>query len=429
MLFYIIETELQLNELINKDYKKVFIEPIYFNNNFHPSQNSISLLYLKPLNNDKGYLICINHNETLSLNKTLINALLNQYEEVYLRDRKAFIYHFPIRNIIDISFEIPECIDPSNNTYDFFYQKYSNLENINTIIPITKHYEKCELIFENIKKYCFKNENERYQNKLTSSFFYIEKNGIKIDKKIFDKYFEPTNEKYSISNNKINTQYNLHTTTGRPSNSFNGINFAALKKDDGCRKAFIPENDYFIEIDISSYHPTLAGQCVCFDFGDETPYQYFSREANIPLDEAKILMFKQLYGGIYKEYKNIEYFKLIQRYVDDLWGSYESIGEIVCSRSGHKFTKNLKDMNPQKLFNYLLQNLETSTNVYIIWDIINVLKGKNTKIVMYLYDSILIDTDENEEVLIQQTLDIFYKYNFKVKVKKGLNYHDMLLLE
>ena len=35
----------------------------------------------------------------------------------------------------------------------------------------------------------------------------------------------------------------------------------------------------------------------------------------------------------------------------------------------------------------LLQNLETSTNVCILWDILKLLRGKKTKLVLYTYDA------------------------------------------
>ena len=427
-MFYIIETDSQLKELIDKNYTKVFIELILYNDNTHPTLNNLSLLYLKPLNNDKGYILCINHNEALQLHKTPINALLASYEEIYVRDRKSFIYNFPLKNLIDILFNIPEYSEPTTPTHDFFYQRYSDKDNVNTIIPIVKHYEKCELIFNKVKNYCFKFENSAFHNKLTSVFFAIERNGIKINYDKFTKFFDLNEELHSIQNNTIYTQYNLCTTTGRPSNSFNGINFAALKKDDGCRESFIPKNDYFIEIDISAYHPTLASQLINYDFGNETPYQYFAKKANIEVDEAKLLMFRQLYGGIYKEYQHIEFFKLIQNYTDEMWKTFQNQGFIECSISKHKFTKDLKDLTPQKLFNYLLQNLEMSTNVCILWEIIKLLKGKLTKIVLYTYDSILIDYEE-EDNLLEQIQQVFQKYKLKIKMTKGHNYGKMLTIK
>ena len=66
-------------------------------------------------------------------------------------------------------------------------------------------------------------------------------------------------------------------------------------------------------------------------------------------------------------------------------------------------------MNPQKLFNYYLQNLESATNVRILWDIMkDVLKGKNTKLVLYTYDSFLFDYD-NKEKDIKPKLEKIFK--------------------
>jgi hypothetical protein len=421
-MFYIVETSEQLDEFFNIGYDKVFIEPILFNDNIHPALNHVSLLYIKPLNNDKGYILCLNHTEALKLNKTPISHLLASFNEVYVRDRKSFIYFFPLKNTIDISFYTPEFQEPTTPAHDFFYQKHSDKENINTIIPLVKHYEKCELIYDKIKDYCL-TDNVKFNNKATSVFFAIERNGINLNKKTFDKYFELNNENFSIKDDTIYTKYNLYTTTGRPSNSFNSLNFAALAKDNGCRKSFIPKNDKFIEIDISAYHPTLAAQLIGYDFGNETPYEYFAREACIELSEAKTLMFRQLYGGVYNEYKYIEYFQLIEEHVNLLWTEYITNKYIICPISGHKLG-DIKDINPQKLFNYTLQNLETSTNVCIVWEIIKLLKNKKTKIVLYTYDSILLDYCEDDDVL-EQIKDVFKKYKLKIKLTKGDNYDKM----
>lgn len=423
-MFYIVETSEQLNELFEMGYEKVFVEPILFNDNIHPSLNHISLLYVKPLNVSKGYILCLNHTEALKLHKTHITNLLASFKEVYVRDRKSFIYTFPLKNLIDISFYTPEYVEPTTSAHDFFYQKHGSLHNINTVVPLVKHYEKCELIFDKVKNY-FKTDNAKFNSKLTSVFFAIERNGIKINKKQLDKHFELNNEHFNIQDDTIYSQYNLYTTTGRPSNSFNSINFAALAKENGCRKSFIPNNNRFIEIDISAYHPTLAAQLIGYDFGDETPYEYFAKEAGIEVSEAKILMFRQLYGGVYNEYKYIDFFQLIEEHVNKLWKEYTTHGYISCPISGHILTNDIKDINPQKLFNYTLQNLETSTNVCIVWDVIKLLKGKKTKIVLYTYDSILLDYDDEDDI-IEQIKEVFKKYNLRVKATKGLNYDKMI---
>ena len=38
---------------------------------------------------------------------------------------------------------------------------------------------------------------------------------------------------------EVHSEYNIYTSTGRPSNRFGGTNFAALNKKDGSRKQYI----------------------------------------------------------------------------------------------------------------------------------------------------------------------------------------------
>ena len=49
-MFWLIETEEQINYLINKQYKEAFIEIIPYHNHIHPALNDISLVYFKPSN-------------------------------------------------------------------------------------------------------------------------------------------------------------------------------------------------------------------------------------------------------------------------------------------------------------------------------------------------------------------------------------------
>jgi hypothetical protein len=414
MAFYLVETLDQLKTFYNIEYKQAFVEIIPYNDNLHPMLNKVSLVYVKPLgeDNEKGYVLSVDHSECLSINIKHINQVLKNLEKIYVRDVKTFLYFFQLKQAYNVSFNSKEL---NTSVHDHFYRKYSLKQDINRIIPVVKHYEKCEKIFKHIKI-----PDVLQDNTIAYSLFYIEKNGIKIEPTLFKQYFNPTYENFNIKDNKIYTQYNLHTTTGRPSNSFNGINFAALNKDNGCRKVFIPENDKFIEIDISAYHPTLAAKLVGYE-PSKPIYNEFAEYAGVNVGEAKLLMFRQLYGGIYKEYRDWEFFKLIQTYVNDLWDQFDNEGYIKVH--DRVFNKNeLEDMNPQKLFNYVLQLLETLTNGCIIKDIIKILKGKNTKIVLYTYDAILIDLDTDEEQIIDDINTVFKKYKLEIKHNYGTSY-------
>jgi len=72
--------------------------------------------------------------------------------------------------------------------------------------------------------------------------------------------------------------------------------------------------------------------------------------------------------------------------------------------------------------NYVLQNLETSTNVCMLWEIFKLLKGMNTKLVLYTYDSFLFDLDKSEKQVIKEIIKIFKNKKLQVKYSYGDTY-------
>ena len=139
--------------------------------------------------------------------------------------------------------------------------------------------------------------------------------------------------------------------------------------------------------------------------------------------KAKELTFKQLYGGVFDQYKELEFFKKVQSYTDELWEAFQENGWIESPISGYQFIEeDLEDMKPQKLLNYVLQNLETATNIRILWEIFKLLRGKNTKLVLYTYDSFLFDLDESEKQVIKEILKVFKEYKLQVKHSYGDTY-------
>lgn len=410
-MFWLIENKEQLQKFREKKFKKVFIEPLFSNDNIHPYLRGIVGFYIREINHRKGFIVNINHSEATSCDLGEVYNLIGEFEEIFVTDRKEFLHIVPLKQLNDIHFISPTDIPDSFACHDFFYRKYPQIANIGSIIPIVKHYERCETIY-NAVKHVFTMEKpqhfEFYNNKATNVFYWIESNGLRVDPKLFEEYF-------GVERDWTYSQFNLKTTTTRPSNSFGGINYAALDKKSGCREAFIPDNDFLLEIDISAYHPTLAAQLVDYEFQDEDIHQAFADMYGVDYKKAKELTFKQLYGGVFKEYKELEFFKRVEKYIDDI--SKEE--EVVC-KSGYVFKT---DMKKQKLFNYILQNTETYYNVLILEKIIKLLKHSKTRIVHYTYDSFLLDVDKSEKDLIKSILDVFKEYNFNVKVEAGNNYN------
>jgi hypothetical protein len=424
-MFWLIETEKDLEYLRQKPIKEAFVEIIPHHDNIHPALNDVSLVYIRPYNEEKGYMLCLDHSETFSLDKTLVDGILRTIDKVWVRDKKQALYYFPIKALHDLSQLSPPYIQDPPKVFNHFYQKYPTYPKVNKLIPVTKHYERCQHIYEHVRSVLPQELPawfDFYNNKVVLAFFGIEKNGLKINKDEFDKHYELNHENYSIQGDRIYTCYNLATTTRRPSNSFNGINFAALNKENGARRSFVSSHG-FIEFDISAYHPSIVGRLLAYDFGVSDVHQAFADLYQTSYQEAKEITFKQLYGGVFKEYEHLEFFQKVKNFVALTWEEFNNSGEVIVPISGYRFnSQSLENMNPQKLFNYILQNVESAINSCILMDIHKLLRGRKTKIVLYTYDSFLFEVGEGEKNIEEEINKIFKKYKLVTKVKKGYDY-------
>jgi hypothetical protein len=421
-MYWLIEDEEQLSVLINSGFKEAFIEVIPFNDTTHPAQNHVSLVYIRPINAHKGFMICITHSEALNALNARVDELLEKFKVLYCRDKKEILHYFPnyFKAFYDINTPPTTYIRPTTKTHELYYRQHKDNPELNLIIPIVKHYELCETIFEDLKANINKEKtkyDEFYNNKVSLVFNSIERSGIRVHNETFEKHFHPLDGEY------VYTQFNLKTTTTRPSNKFKNVNYAALNKENECRKSFIPSNDVLYEVDISAYHPSLSCRLIDYNFPTSDIHTHFSKLYKVDYNKAKELTFKQLYGGVFKQYEHLEFFSKISIYVKELWEEFEREGQITCPVSNFVYKKeNLGEMNPQKLFNYLLQNLETSMNVRILWDMCSMLVGKKTKLVLYTYDSFLFDLSEEDESIRKEIDIIFKKYKLNIKTKQGYDY-------
>ena len=425
-MFYIIEKSSQLSQLSFED---CFVRFIPFNNNYHPALTELSLVYVRPLDSKKGYVLCLNHNESLSLSKDEVFNWLDTLNKIWVLDKKQTLHWYNNSDkLFDVNFLEPVDIKSLDNAcISYYYSKHNALPNVNCLIPISKHYEMCETLFNMalpiIKQYSLADEAFSFQNFRTVDIFYhIEKNGIKVDKNCFIEYYNGrlTNPQFNLSRSKIYTQYNLNTTTSRPSNTFNSINFAALNKDNSERMCYRPENDKFIELDFQGYHPRLIGELVGFEFPkDKNTYDVLGEVLDVDRQAAKELTFKQLYGGVWSEYQNKPFFKDVVRYTDDMWDTYQYGKRLVTE---NKIFIPDAEMTKSKLFNYIIQSKETSTNVQILELVLSWLEGKKTKLVLYTYDAFLFDYSNEDKGLIQEIINMV---GYPVNVKQGKTYHGL----
>ena len=416
-MFWLIENKEQFEVLKNSGFKEAFVEIISNNPYQHPTQNSVIGFYVRPIQGHKGYILPISHPECENLFEDEVYLYLKGLETIYVRDKKEFLHYTILKQLVDITLGSPPYIPPQTTAHSTLYRRFPDLLTVNQLVPITKHYEVCEQVYDDLEHRVNTAVNPFYNDRATLVFNAIERNGIKIDKDEFEKHFHP------VENDVVYTSYNYKTLTTRPSNKFGGVNYAALSHKDGSRKSFIPHNDIFVEFDIGAYHPTLAAMLVDYDFGSGDIHQAFADMYKVDYAKAKELTFKQLYGGVFDNYKDLPFFKATSEYIRTTWETFQTEGVITCPISNYEYKRDvLENMNPQKLFNYILQNMETSLNIEVLFRIFKLLKGRNTKLVLYTYDSFLFDVDKSEEFLLDDIKEVFYKLKLQLKEKNGINY-------
>jgi len=422
----IIETKNQLDRLQEYCTSTCFVQIISSNDNYHPKFTNVVAVYYHCVDS-KGYIFPINHSETFNLNWTDVVDFLSKHKLIYVLDKKFHDYFLPNLETTDIQFNV---LNKTNkiikvNDYDTpvhtnFYREHYFRSNINSIIPITKHLEKYNKVFEVVKDYINYRPLTWFDKDYTSTFKRIEQEGLKISPNKFSHHFEPTFEDYSISKNKIHSSYNLYNITTRPSNAFNNINFAALPKENGARSAFIPNNDYFIEYDFTAYHPSLIGNLFNYRFSTD-PYSDLARLLETSKEEAKEITFKNIYGGVKEEHREKEYFRQVNGLIKKFWTVYQQENKIKLA-TGRVLHKQ-DDLSPTKIFNYYIQSLETKSNVELVTKVLDYLEQKHTKVVLYTYDSILVDFSKEDGVetvtMIKQLLE---STGYTVKMQKGTNY-------
>jgi hypothetical protein len=439
-VFYIVEEESKLVNLENLIRLGCYVEVIPTHDLYHPKLTSPVAVYLRLLKSDHGFIIPIDHDEGLNIPKQRVYELLLKSSKLYTVDKKKLLYHFNLQDATDLSllycmvkFDRLE-IDRSNPTINYFYNKFRDKPFINQLIPLSKLYESYENFYDKIK---FVIDFEKpsgfdfYNNTATNVFYLIEQQGIGVYYEPFVETFSPRDPLYNIVDNKVLTSYNLYNATSRPTNSFNSVNFAAIPHTEKHRSTFRPQNDYFVEFDFDGYHLRLLCDQIDYPLTSESAHKqlakhYFGTEdiTDDQYKEAKQINFQAIYGKIPEEHKDLKIFKEIQEYIDSMWSMFNDNGVVWNPQSSKPFTKELKDMHPAKLMNYMMQSLETSNNIRILKEVLRYLKGKETKIAVFTYDAILFDfsKEDGKETLerIQEILEEDGKFPVKFKFSKNL---------
>ena len=407
----IVNTDILFNQLKQQIQSKPFVLlQMYSDVKAHPQENRVSCYWVDF--QDEQYIVPIHHTEKFQDNLEMIET--NQ--TIYVDDLKKYKHNTLVfgKDIRDLNWS---WYQQTNQPYDFdehltnshhhCYRLHYDKQNINDVVPLVKHAE----YFQPISKQLYE-RYEQHDQTILENLYTIERNGLKTYEKI------------------VYSEYNPFTSTGRPSNRFGGMNFAALNKSDGSREQFISRfnNGVLVEMDFDAYHLRLIGEIVDYKFPKGSVHEHMGKLYGLPYEEAKALSFKYLYGGITDEVSNNPFFSKVNDYIKLLWQDYKAndfVKSYIYNRKVYR--KNLKDMNPNKLFNYMIQLMETENNVKLLSDLIPKLQKYNSKLVLYNYDSFLFDFDTTDGLeflsVVRQTIESGGKY--PVKISKGVNYHEM----
>lgn len=435
-MFYIVESRENLERLKSLRKYGCFFNIIKNNDRVHPKLANIVGIYIRPLVTDddlekegldlsynKGYILPVDHNEGLSVRIEDVAELLYSFSELYTLDKKDALYFFPLgSNTYDVSLlysmtfykklEISSFVSPIQT-------RVVDSLDCNRIIPLSKLYEKSEKIFEEVREYIGLEKPQGFQfyNELgTKLYFLIEQEGLRVDVHEFVERFKPYSSKFSIEGETVYGSYNMYNTTSRPTNSFNSVNFLAIPKGKEFRRLFKPKNGKFVEMDFDGYHIRLISKLVGYPLStEEKAHKQLAKlySADLGLSEEsdygkiKGLNFQMVYGTPSEECSSLEISEKVQTFIKTLWKQYKKEKKISNSESKKEFTTRIPDMYPQKLFNYLVQSLETSRNIRVLYKVLRLLQQYKSKVVLVTYDSFLIDWDQTEDILedIQKILE------------------------
>ena len=416
----IIEKNNQLDDfLLKNESRDCFIIPILSDVNRHPLDNSLCAVYVKIVNGDEG-LVCFNHGETLKLNLEKL-LTLDKLGRKFVRDKKQLNHIVKLKNVIDVNLqyymdknEPLEWDELSTNTHDYFYRVMWKMKNTNRIIPIFKHLELCREQVKVLEKYYQLPIHEQYNDEIINNLSFIESSGLRKD------------------DDMVYSEYNLYTSTGRPSNRFGGINFAALNKKDESRKPYTSrfQDGILVEFDYDAYHLRLIGQILDYKFPKGSVHEHMSEfYGDVDYETSKSTSFQYLYGRIPQQVIDTNpFFSRVNNYITKIWGEFKR-EDFIKSNIYNKriYKKNLSAMNRNKLFNYMIQLLETENNMKVMSELIPFLKDKQSKLILYSYDSFLFDFKLTDGLDFLKGVKEILEQNgvFPTKSSRGLNYHEM----
>ena len=149
----IVDDSKELDSLL-QDIKKedvVLVVPILTDHQLHPSINKISCIYVYS-SNEVEFIVPIHHTEQITGFKEHLNKLLD-LESIFVHDKKVWLQMGGNNKVYDVKslwwYTYNEAYDDNHyftDAHHFYWRRHTNLQHVNTIIPLMKHVEMCQKI-------------------------------------------------------------------------------------------------------------------------------------------------------------------------------------------------------------------------------------------------------------------------------------------
>jgi len=417
----LIESNTDLQLLNPKDI--TLVVPVWSSPKGHELMFPISFVYIRT--KDTDFILNFQHIDAGSVSQFPLHKICNEdtlvlgnryiqskgldYEWVYFEEYgKPFIFN-------EFAVEV-------------FKGHRSDYIELNDCIPLVKWYEVLKRIPD------IQNRQSWYRTYSDSirELGRLEGAGVKVEEEKFIDSFS-FNPAY-IREGFVYTQYNPYTTTGRPSNRHLNVNYSALNKADGSRELFVSRWDggTLLQFDYESYHIRLIAKLVGYEFPKGvTAHQHLADLYGCDYETAKKITFTYLYGGLDDNARRIPFFQKVEGYIRGLYQKFVISGRLTTplyKREIH-FSK-IEGATEQKVFNYLLQALETEVNYMKIPKVLDYLSDKKSKMILYTYDAFLIDTHPSERNGILNHLPtVMEEGGFPVRAYEGSNYKNLVVID
>ena len=397
------------------------IIPVWSSHRAHPLGNRLSFIYYRQSDGSDG-IINFNHIDAKKLDKFDISKIVHVNTLVldnrYLKTI-GLDYEW-------VSFEENGKPFIFNEVVESVYRGYRNdFKELNDCVPLMKWYE----VLKTIPNISTRREWDRKYTSAIKTLGRLEGAGVKVVREKFIDSFN-FNEQYLRKNDIVYTQYNPYTTTGRPSNRHLNVNYSALNKSDGTRECFVSRHPKgtLLQFDYESYHIRLIAKMVGYEFPkEETAHQHLANLYGCDYETAKKITFTYLYGGLDDNARGIPFFQKVDEYIKKLYQSFVISGKLTTLLYKREIPfSRIEGGNEQKVFNYLLQSLETEINYMKIGEVLEYLEGRMSKMILYTYDAFIIDTHPIErENILNDIREIMEKGDFPVRIEEGENYNNL----